>query len=81
MRLLGSLLMGLGVAVGIAVAGFVVFGTAGVGVHWLLSVAIAKLAFASSLGLIGAGAVVHRIDKKHREQAQLRAPPSPPTDA
>jgi hypothetical protein len=70
MRSLGQFLMGLGAAVGIVVA-LAMFAHLGlIGVPWLVNVALAKLGFVASLGLMTAGAVAVRLANRH-EQAQL----------
>jgi hypothetical protein len=71
MRLLGSILMALGILVGIGLAGFMVLGGGAFGLTWLLSVAIAKLTFLGSIGLLGAGAVLHRIDRRLKDRVLL----------
>ena len=72
MRRFGQFLMGLGAAVGVAVAlaMFAHFGI--VGVPWLVNVALAKLGLVASLGLIAGGAVSVRLANRHDQQ---RLPP------
>ena len=62
MRRLGTAFMALGAFVGVATGVAVLTGAdvPGVG-SWLVAVAVAKLGFIASFGLIGAGAVMHRI--------------------
>ena len=71
MRLLGSILMALGILVGIGLAGFLVLGGGAFGLTWLLSVAVAKVTLVGSLGLLGAGAVLHRIDHRRKGRVLL----------
>jgi hypothetical protein len=71
MRFFGSVLMALGILVGIAVAGFVLLGGSTFGFTWLMSVAIAKVTFLGAIGLLGAGAVLHRIDRRRQNHALL----------
>jgi hypothetical protein len=68
MRFFGTLLMALGILVGIAAAALTLLGAGGLGVPWLLSVAITKLTFMGALGLLGGGAVLHRIDRRRQER-------------
>ena len=56
--------MTLGLLVGLADGVLIVTGGGAFGLSWIVSVALAKLIFISSLGLIGAGAVVHRLAKR-----------------
>jgi hypothetical protein len=44
------------------------------GLPWLFAVGMAKLTFAVSIGLIGAGAVIQRIALRAAEPAQLPPP-------
>jgi hypothetical protein len=62
MRRLGTAFMALGAFVGVATGLAVLTGVdvPGVG-SWLVAVAVAKLGFIAAFGLIGAGAVMHRI--------------------
>jgi hypothetical protein len=66
MRFLGSVLMALGILVGLALGVFILLGGGSFGFTWLVSVAIAKLTFLSSVALLGAGAVFHRIDRRRQ---------------
>ena len=61
MRAIGSTLMTLGLLVGLADGLLIVTGGDVFSVSWIVSVALAKLIFVSSLGLLGAGAVVLRL--------------------
>jgi hypothetical protein len=65
MRLLGQLLMILGVAVGGAVGLALLFHLSIPGVPWLIAVGLAKLTLAGSAGLLGAGAFVQRLANRH----------------
>jgi hypothetical protein len=70
MRLFGSILTALGILLGVAVGVFCLVGGGAFGLTWLASVAMAKLGFITALGFLGAGAVVHRIDRR-REDREL----------
>jgi hypothetical protein len=72
MRFLASLLMGFGVLVGVATAALVVVGGAMFGLTWIVSVGLAKMMFLTSLGFLGSGAVVLRLDRLRRDD-QLAA--------
>ena len=73
MRRFGQFLMGLGAAVGVAVA-LAMFAHLGiVGVPWLVNVALAKLGLVASLGLMAGGAVSVRLANRHDQQ---RLPPT-----
>lgn len=74
MRFLGSILMALGILLGIAVAAFVLVGSSALGLSWLVSVAIAKVTFFGAIGLLGTGAVFHRIDRRRQHGALLNKP-------
>jgi hypothetical protein len=70
MKRLGQWLMGLGAAVGVAVA-IAIFAHVGLaGVPWLVNVALAKLGVVASLGLMAGGATSVRIANR-REQSKL----------
>ena len=71
MRLLGQLLMALGVAVGGAVGLALLFHLSIPGVTWLLAVGLAKLTLAGSAGLLGAGAFVQRLANRRDERPVL----------
>lgn len=78
MRFFGSALMALGVLVGIAVGAFILTSGSAFGFTWLVSVAIAKLTFLGAIGLLGAGAVLHRIDRRRQDHARFqRSTPDP----
>jgi NhaP-type Na+/H+ or K+/H+ antiporter len=76
MRLLGRLLMILGVAAGGAVGLALLFHFSIPGVPWLLALGLAKLTLAASAGLLGAGAFVERLANRHEERLAL--PPEEP---
>jgi hypothetical protein len=76
MRIVGSTLMILGLLVGLADGFLILTGGAAFGVSWIVSVALAKLIFISSLGLLGAGAVVHRL--ANRDALRSIEPGDPP---
>jgi hypothetical protein len=67
MRFFGSLLMGIGVFIGVAAAAFVFTGGATLGLTWIVSVGLAKMMFLTALGFLGSGAVVQRIDKRRKD--------------
>lgn len=71
MRLLGRLLMVLGVAVGGAVGLALLFHLSIPGVPWLLAVGLAKLTLAGSAALLGGGAFVQRLAKRRDERLAL----------
>ena len=75
MRFFGSILMALGILAGIAVGAFVLVGGSAFGFTWLVSVAIAKVTFLGAIGLLAAGAVLHRIDRRRHDHALLEPPP------
>ena len=64
MRRIASLLMALGVAVGVIDAGAIFFHLGLAGVPWLVNVALAKLGFIAALGLLGGGAVAGRLSRR-----------------
>ena len=70
MRRLGTAFMALGAFVGVATGVAVLTGAdvPGVG-SWLVAVAVAKLGFIAAFGLIGAGAVMHRIGAREPRDA------------
>lgn len=73
MRLLGQLLMVLGVAVGGAVGLALLFHLSIPGVPWLLAVGLAKLTLVSSAALLGTGAFVQRLAGRRDEHPILPA--------
>ena len=64
MRRIASMLMALGVAVGVLDAGAIFFHIGLAGVPWLVNVALAKLGFIAALGLLGGGAVAGRLSRR-----------------
>src|SRR5262245_7576342 len=68
MRLVGAAFMALGLLLGMALSAFLLLGGAAFGLTWILSVAVAKLAFLAAIGLIGAGAVLRRIDGRRTDR-------------
>ena len=74
MRLFGSILMALGILIGVALGGFVLLGGSALGLTWIVSVAVAKITFLGSIGLLGAGAVLHRLDRRRKDQALIEPP-------
>ena len=72
MRAFGKFLMGLGAATGVAVA-ITAFGHFGVaGAPWLVNVALAKLGFVASTGLMAGGAVSVRLARRREGSNLLR---------
>jgi len=63
-RRIASMLMALGVAVGVLDAGAIFFHIGLAGVPWLVNVALAKLGFIAALGLLGGGAVAGRLSRR-----------------
>ena len=63
--------MGLGAAVGVATAIAILAHLGFAGVPWLVNVALAKLGFIASLGLIGGGAVSVRLANRRDQRALL----------
>jgi len=70
MKRLGTILLGLGGAVGIGVGVAILTHTGLAAVPWLVNVALAKLGLMASGGLMAGGAVSLRLAKR-REQAAL----------
>jgi hypothetical protein len=67
------MLMAVGLLVGLALTLFLVAGGHALGLTWLASVAVAKLSFVSSIGLMGCGAALHRLDRKRRARTIVEA--------
>jgi hypothetical protein len=70
MRRIGTAIIGLGAAVGIAVGVAILMHAGLPGVPWLVNVALAKLGLVASGGLMTGGAVSLRLAKR-REEAIL----------
>ena len=68
MRRIASVLMALGVAVGVIDAGAIFFHIGLAGVPWLVNVALAKLGFIAALGLLGGGAVAGRLSRRQEAE-------------
>jgi len=68
MRLFGAVFMALGLLVGMALSAFLLTGGAAFGLTWVLSLVVAKLTFLGAIGLIGAGAVLRRIDRRRESR-------------
>ena len=64
MRRVATVLMALGVGVGVIDAGAIFFHLGLAGVPWLVNVALAKLGFIAALGLLGGGAVAGRLARR-----------------
>jgi hypothetical protein len=71
MGILGSILMILGLLVGLADGFFIVTGGNAFGFSWIVSVALAKMIFISSLGLLGVGAVLQRLANREAMRSRL----------
>ena len=71
MRRLGDVLMWTGAAVGAAVGAGMMFGIGLPGVPWLVAVGLVKLTLLGSVGLMGAGAVIHRLARRSEERGRL----------
>ena len=69
---LATLLMGLGLAVGMIDAGAIFFHVGLAGVPWLVNVALAKLGVVASLGLLGGGVVAGRLARR-KEVARIES--------
>jgi len=83
MRLIGNLLLTLGLAVGAAGAIGLLFGFHVTGLTWLVAIGLSKLVLVSSGGFMSVGAALLRLEKRNRERTAL-APLSrdrPGTDA
>jgi hypothetical protein len=68
MRPLGSLLLALGVLLGIGVGVGLLLGVQLPGVPWLVAVGFVKLALIASAGLMAGGAVLRRLAKRNDER-------------
>ena len=75
MRGLGRALTALGVVVGVGLGVAMLAPVHLVGVTWLIAAGLAKLTFAASLGLIGAGAALQRMALRADERAKLAPMP------
>jgi hypothetical protein len=76
MRRFGSVLVAVGVLVGVITGASILAGVQLPGVDsWLAEVAIAKLAFFSALGLIAAGTVLQRTADRRAERDRVGAGP------
>jgi hypothetical protein len=74
MRRFGSILVAVGVLVGVITGASILAGVQLPGVDsWLAEVAIAKLAFFSALGLIAAGTVLQRTADRRAERDRVGA--------
>ena len=77
MRSLGTLLLALGVLLGMAMGLGLLAGISLPGLPWLVAVGLVKLALVASVGLIAGGAVLHRLARRADERERL---PSVPAD-
>jgi hypothetical protein len=73
MRLLGTLLLALGVLVGCAVGFALMFGLQMPGVPWLVAVGLTKLTLIAAGGLMAGGAVLHRLARRAEARDALKA--------
>jgi hypothetical protein len=73
MRSVGSGLITIGVLLGTVLGVALLSGVSVPGLPWLIAVGLAKMVFFSSLGLIGAGAALHRLARRQEERARLRS--------
>jgi hypothetical protein len=71
MRLLGGVLLALGVGIGIAVALGMLVGIDIPGVSWLVAVGLVKLTLIASGGLIAAGAVLQRLARRSDDRERI----------
>lgn len=71
MRMLGSILMGLGILVGLLLGAFVFAGSGAFGLSWLAGILVGKLTFLGAIGLLGTGAVLHRLDRRRSARELL----------
>ena len=71
MRLLGTMLLALGVLLGAAVGIGILLGVSVPGVSWLVAVGLAKLTLVASAGLMAAGATLHRLARRSEDRPQL----------
>ena len=74
MKRLGQFFLTLGLVVGIGTAAALWLPWQLSGFAWLLGVGVTKLAFAGSLGLMGAGAVMRRLAARSEAIGALPAP-------
>jgi hypothetical protein len=71
MRPLGSLLLALGVLLGVAVGVGLLLGVQLPGLSWLVAVGVTKLTLIAAGGLMASGAVLHRLAKRAKERDRL----------
>jgi hypothetical protein len=71
MRLIGNVVLWLGVGVGVTSGVWLWFGPSAGGLPWLLGIGLIKLTFAVGLALIATGAVALRLDNRARLREQL----------
>jgi hypothetical protein len=72
---LGRILMVAGAAVGIAVGAAIGFGISLPGIPWLLAVGLIKLTLLGAGVLMGSGAFLVRLSRRHEEQGRLPSGP------
>jgi hypothetical protein len=71
MRQVGSVLLALGVLLGVGVAIGLLLGVQLPGVPWLVAVGFVKLALIASGGLMAGGAVLQRLARRAEERERL----------
>ena len=74
LRAMGSLFIALGACLGILVGLAILTGFSVPGVSWVVAVGITKLALLASGGIMAAGAVFVRLDRRKRERDALPPP-------
>jgi len=74
MKRLGSLFMGAGLVVGIALGVGVIAGINVGGVPLLVAIGLGKLTFAAALGMMGAGAVLRRLALRRDQREPMSLP-------
>jgi hypothetical protein len=74
MRTLGTLLLALGVLLGIVIGVGLLLGVQLPGLSWIVAVGLTKLALIASGGLMAGGAVLHRLARRADQRARLAAP-------
>jgi hypothetical protein len=77
MRPLGSILMGAGVVVGAAVGIGILAGVNFPG-SGLMAIGVVKLTLLAAVGLMGAGAALHRLARRDRARSLPRSGDGPP---
>jgi len=76
-RIVGRLLAALGLVVGGAMSLALAVPIHVAGISWLIGIGLVKLTFLTSLGLIGAGAVLQRLANRSDARRHLADPRAP----